>query len=421
MMSSLAYQLKQSVLDVTKQWAKQRKAEERNASAAARRRDRLSRSRIETIRDAAYAVMVGAYLHASDGGDGGRLPVTATQVMYAARPGVQERTGGKQLDRQYFNQTLLPNFIAENPVLTADWDIAYDDRGHFTEPHTRHTIGLGTWSVRDYLSQVHDLEMQKAGLAAAKIVTRGPHGAFGALFYIEKEGFLPLFEQVQLEKRFDIGILSNKGLSVTASRKLADEICHAYEIPLLVLHDFDKAGFSIKATFERRQSRRYTFQNRIKVIDLGLRLDDIAGLQSEKVYDAGSKEMRAANLRRNGATTAEIEFLLERRVELNAMTSAQLIDFIERKLTQHGVKKIIPDADVLRDAYQLFAKSKRVESIVAKAIEDVDKVDIAVPDNLNSRVVEHLKEHPELRWDEAITAIVEEEEPSDGGKQDAED
>ena len=28
-------------------------------------------------------------------------------------------------------------------------------------------------------------------------------------------------------------------------RKLVDEICHRDGIPLLVLHDFDKAGFSI--------------------------------------------------------------------------------------------------------------------------------------------------------------------------------
>ena len=33
-----------------------------------------------------------------------------------------------------------------------DWDIVYDDRGHFTEPHTEKSIGLGTIAVRNYLA-----------------------------------------------------------------------------------------------------------------------------------------------------------------------------------------------------------------------------------------------------------------------------
>ena len=36
--------------------------------------------------------------------------------------------------------------------MAADWDVVYDDRGHFTEPHTKRVIGLGTLNVRD-LSQ----------------------------------------------------------------------------------------------------------------------------------------------------------------------------------------------------------------------------------------------------------------------------
>jgi hypothetical protein len=62
----------------------------------------------------------------------------------------------------------------------------------------------------------------------------------------------------------------------------------------------------------------------IKVIDLGLRLTDVRGLGiedlSERHNDKGSREARAANLKLNGATKVEIEFLLEWRVELNALS-----------------------------------------------------------------------------------------------------
>jgi Flp pilus assembly secretin CpaC len=47
-------------------------------------------------------------------------------------------------------------------------------------------------------------------------------------------------------------------------------------------------------------------------------------------------------LRRNGATDDEIEVLLTERVELNAMSSAQLVEFIEDKLAEHGIQKVFP-------------------------------------------------------------------------------
>ena len=138
---TLAVRLKDSVLSVTKNWAKQRKAEERHASAAANRRARLISSYRETIKDVAFEVMEKAYLAASTNDT---LPATARQVMYAARPEIQERTDRK-LDDQYFTQTLLPDFIEAHGV---EWDVVFDDRGHFREPHTGHQIGLGRTAGR---------------------------------------------------------------------------------------------------------------------------------------------------------------------------------------------------------------------------------------------------------------------------------
>ena len=59
---------------------------------------------------------------------------------------------------------------------------------------------------------------------------------------LRKEGFEPLFEAVQLRERLDLLTMSNKGMSVTASRELVDELCAVSAeqgIPLFVLHDFD--------------------------------------------------------------------------------------------------------------------------------------------------------------------------------------
>jgi hypothetical protein len=97
-------------------------------------------------------------------------------------------------------------------------------------------------------------------------------------------------------------------------------------------------------TESRGNGRRYRFKTAIKIIDLGLRLDDVIelGLEgaSEEVFDNGSVDSRRDNLLMNGATEAEVEFLLKRRVELNALTSDQLVRFVEKKLAdRHLISK----------------------------------------------------------------------------------
>jgi hypothetical protein len=385
---------------VTKLWAKQRKQEERHASAQANRLQRFLRSRRETQKEVAWECMEAAYLAASSNDT---LPATARrQVMYAARPVIQERTD-KQLDDQYFTQTLLPDYMEEHDV---DWDVVFDDRGHLREPHTGYSIGLGTLSVRHYQGKIEQFGFKEPSFAGGGVVTRGPSGCFGAVMFIEKEGFMPLFEAVNLAERFDIAIMSTKGLSNTAARHLIDEMCGGHEIPLLVLHDFDKAGFSIVGTLQR-DTRRYSFVNDINVIDIGLRLEDIHGLQREDAFDKGARDARASNLRENGATEEEIEILLDHRVELNAMTSDQIVAFVERKLEQHGVKKVIPDDEDLARAYRLFARSQEVEQIIKRDLKQLNGKDaVDVPSDIKDRVSQYLAQHPGTRWDAAVQRLV---------------
>ena len=134
-------------------------------------------------------------------------------------------------------------------------------------------------------------------------------------------------------------IISTKGVSVTAARRLVDEVCGENDIPLLVLHDFDVAGFMIFGTLQR-DTRRYEFANGVEPIDLGLRLEDIDGLEQEP---AAATKTNVEDLRQQLVKTAprtkRSRFLLDNRVELNAMASDQLIAFIERKLEEHGIQQ----------------------------------------------------------------------------------
>ena len=130
--------------------------------------------------------------------------------------------------------------------------------------------------------------------------------------------------------------MSTKGISVTAARELAERLCSTHQIPFFILRDFDKAGFTGAATFQR-SNRRHTYKRQFEVVDLGLRLDDVEELGiedlSEDVFDKGSEDARAANLLLNGATEEEVAFLLTRRVELNALASDQLVAFVVLRST----------------------------------------------------------------------------------------
>jgi hypothetical protein len=396
------------VREGTKRWTRTRKAEERNPASRAYRMTRMTRERGVSFKEAAWEVMETAYMLASGNG---ALPAHARQVMYAARGHIQKATG-RQLEDNYFTQTLLPDYVEETGV---EWDVVYDARGHFQEPHEGESFGIGTLEVRAYLAAMSDPSVIEATLTQAKLETSGPSGSFGGVLFIEKEGFMPLLRAAQIAEKFDLALMSTKGMSVVAARALADEMCYEHDIPLLLLHDFDKAGFSIAGTLQR-DTRRYEFQNDITVIDFGLSLADVQAMGLEHEYQHHPKANKNAlieNLRENGATDEEIQFMFQdwdrlrstRRVELNSMTSPQFIEFLQRKLRENNNSKIVPDHELLAEAYTAIEKGRRL----AKAIKSLDEIDMAncrPPANLGNQVQQLLEQDPTLRWDAALSKIV---------------
>jgi len=401
---------------VTKKWTRQRKSEEKDRSRVHQRYERMRvRSDRVTFKDAAYQVMEEAYNKASSNG---RYPAHARQVMYAARGKILELTGRSELNDKYFTQVLLPDYIREHG-LEEEWDVVYDARGHFVEPHTELEIPLGTLEVRDYLAGTH--RGRKKGnedgvtRLGRSFPTHGVANRFGAVLFVEKEGFLPLFQAAHLAERYDLAIMSTKGMSVTASRMLVEALCSAGGgVPLLVLHDFDQSGFAILGTLQR-DTRRYEFGRAVEVHDLGLRLEDVNkwGLEPEGVNVRGRSSDVRRNLRDNGATDAEIEYLLSgSRVELNAFTSEDMMFWIYKKLEEHGVEKVIPDEATLEQAYRRSLKRRIINDgmdvLEKKAAEEAEKC--VMPESLQERVAEMLEESPTLPWDAAITEIVDDEE-----------
>ena len=202
--------------------------------------------------------------------------------------------------------------------------------------------------------------------------------------------------------------MSTKGLSIVASRRLVDTICYRYRLPLFVLHDFDQLGFTILRTL-RCNTRRYTFENDIDVIDLGLRLVDVEewGLESESVVYRESITSVRDGLRKSGATDDEIKFLLHQRVELNAFSSRDLVKWIEGKLDDYGVEKVIPGDEVLAEGYRRQCQSAYLDQHFPELLERSREhiSDVVLPSDLREQVSRKLLQNPRLAWNDAVAAI----------------
>ncbi len=358
-----------------------------------------------TVKDAAWAVMKDAYQTASGNG---QYPANARQIMYAARPEILRRTGKTKLDDAYFTQNLLPDYISEHPRETAAWDVVFDARGSLTEPHTGHDVPLGTIDVRAYLGERSSLGPAVALTLSERYPTSGPRHRYSAVLFIEKEGFAPLLQAARIAERFDVAVMSTKGMSTTAARLLLDRLAPQIE-KILVLHDFDVSGFSIFGTL-RSDGRRYQFKNVLPIADIGLRLADVEemDLQSEPVETSGSWDTRSATLAAHGATRSEVAFLSGRRCELNAMPADVFVSFLERKLTEHGIRKVVPDCAIL----EVHARRLIEQRLADEALQEnraryrAEAASARLPENLDEVVRSCLDLDSELSWDQAVALVV---------------
>jgi hypothetical protein len=399
---NIANDILDAVETATARWTKQKKSEERTPGNVRYRRSRMTREPRVSQKDAAWEVMEDAYMAASADDT---LPANARQVFYQTRPKIMALTDDKELNYNYFSQTLLPDYIEENGL---DWNVVFDARGHFEEPHTNRNIGCGTIEVANYLDATKDPEITEANFASASVDVVGPSGGYAGVLFCEKEGFGPLFKSVDLANCYDLMIVSSKGVSVTAARRLIDEVCGENDLPLFVLHDFDVAGFLILGTLQR-DTRRYTFENNIEVVDLGLRLADVQGLEKEPAAASKiDKRTLREQLAENGATDEEITFLVNDRVELNAMPSGDLVAMIERKLNDYGLEKVVPDDDMLEAAYRSFHRSRGLRKAFAEIEKgyDAKAKDVTVPKDLQNSVRAILDKHRDLRWDDAVRLVL---------------
>ncbi len=404
-----AQEIVKAIEAVTKEWTKRRKKEERK-----NRPNRTFRNASIFHTDVAGEILPKAYAHGS--GDG-KFTLAKRNFYYAAREHFAKATG-KEITYDRF-KTILLQFMNRNPKQTAEWKITADPRGTFWLPNTAHAtnIPVGTIQIDNYLSCLDARfdELNFDHLIPVQWPLNRPSQRFSAVLYIEKEGFGPMLQEARIAERFDLAIVSCKGQSVVAARKLVDHLCRKDGgVPLFVVHDFDKAGFEIlnNLTQESQQAIEqdrvpYYFENEIDVHDFGLRLEDGLKYKLQPEFFDFKGELPA------GLTDAEYQYLSDGfRIELNAFTCPQFIEWLESKLIEFLPEKLVPESNVLARAYRRAFAVQRLNAAGQKIKRQVadEARSLKVPRNLLSKVKTRVQSGDrELNWDMAVAEIAAEQ------------
>ena len=89
------------------------------------------------------------------------------------------------------------------------------------------------------------------------------------------------------------------------------------------------------------------------------------------------------------------------------MTSPQFVTFLERKLKEHGIAKVVPGEDELAEAYKFFRQNLDIEKVIERELKQrkTDEDAIEVPDDLAEQVRKILSTRSQLRWDSALYKV----------------
>ena len=125
------------------------------------------------------------------------------------------------------------------------------------------------------------------------------------------------------------------------------------------------------------------------------------------------------NLIDNGATEEEAEFISEgQRVELNMFTSLNLIRYVEAKLQEYEVTKVVPDEETLQQAWVRAHHAIRINAFIRHTrgesngkLPDLDAPVPPIPRDLATRVRKAFKEDDTQTWDKIVWDLAANHQP----------
>jgi hypothetical protein len=306
------------------------------------------------------------------------------QLLYKLRPIVHNELG-EELKTNNFSR-IITDYEAEHGEIDGMYR---EPRGSIYHPHNAETITLGDLMVEKY---------------------DRPSWLYNKVVYIEKEGFSEALKAVEWPERHDCMLMSSKGFTTRAARDLVDKLAeHNEPVTIFCVHDADAHGTMIYQTFQ--EATRARDARKIRIVNLGLEPWEAVemGLEVETV----PAEERRRAVAEYACTDDWEEWLQTHRVELNAMTTPQFIEWLDGKMADYD--KLVPPEKVISaelderiEAKIRTAITKRIlreagfEEQVTAAIATIEKPDAA---ELVDGIRELFEGEPESQWRDHIETV----------------
>jgi hypothetical protein len=315
------------------------------------------------------------------------------QVFYRLRPIVKSATD-KDLNWAYFSQSLTTEYEETHGEEPKSYR---DPRGSFYVPHTGERYPLGTLSVENF---------------------RRPEFRFNKILIIEKEGFFEALIEDGFPERHDCVLMTSKGQPTRAARDLLDLIGETTEpVTAFLVHDCDAAGTIIFQSHQ--QATRARPERKIKIVNLGLDVAEATALlEAGVITEIETVEEHEKRLPVADYASDYEEWFQEHRVELNAFTTPDFIAWLDRKMAEQGIGKVIPPQAVMDRAFESKIRSIVREREVARALAEAGidakiettvrrmraRIDAQLP-TLRNDVANALRDEPKESWDSVIAAL----------------
>ncbi len=344
---------------------------------AVRRSQRESRVRPEPTRkdksQSKKALMFEYFMEGARIATGDYKYVTkARQVFYAIRKIVSNEhniTLNGKGDYGTLTQTIITEMFDVHPELEK-W-IHFERRGFYHDVETGAEIVMNTECVSNFISTLTGRN-RCSSFVTNGIYTQSKHRldfpyelAVSSVLFIEKQGFVEVFKKSGILDELNLGLISSQGFGTRAIKTLMQDFI-TMGIKVYALTDCDIPGQIIG---NRLTGGSKTFKETLDINVIGLSYDDILALDKIKDAEEYTNTMSYVNVLEVMNPEERAFFLKEkrnfggkdvfkyRRVELNALTMPELLDFIRAKIPKRQLRptreQIMQMVDVDPDALKL--------------------------------------------------------------------
>jgi hypothetical protein len=302
-----------------------------------------------SIRDVVFAHMEEQIQEVSPGR---RYRFHWRQVFYRMRPIVRRALDRDDEEEKELKWKYFDGLVTEYEKDHGEEPMAYrDPRGTFYVPHGGRdgSFPLGTIEVEEF---------------------RRPAWRFDKVLFIEKEGFFEALKAEGWPERHDCALMTSKGQPTRAARDIIDLIGETDEpVTVFCLHDCDAAGTLIYQSLQEETRARP--RRNVEIVNLGLDPPEAMALaeRGEVEIEDHSHPMEPARYIKKHRRWAE--WLQAHRVELNAFTTPQFIEWLDGKMAAHA-GKVIPPPEVMTRRLEQHLDEMLRERIVARVLERAD-------------------------------------------------